>query len=245
MVDRDLARTTLVPSMLPTSASSLNRPSSILPYVPTESGSPPGGRAKKRAPQKRILLSPHHEERILFAGSRRHLHAPRLRALLDPQSSMTSNGRISVIRASRPSLVTPAFARSMPSQSDSSSLLSLVFRFPRISTIRRSGRWLRSCDFRRRLPVATIALLGGPQRLWSFAGWLTKTSLASSRFEIAPIVSPAGSCVGRLSYCGQRDLLPVGQCAFDFLREESLVADLGERRIEYLVTESLDDHQIH
>ena len=110
---------------------------------------------------------------------------------------MSSNGNISVIRSSQPRRVTPAFARIMPSHSDESNFFILVFRFPRISTICKSGRTLSSWHFRRRLPVAMTAFAGRSRNVrCDFFELTMKTSCTSSLSSTAAMARPSGTKVG-------------------------------------------------
>ena len=122
--------------------------------------------------------------------------------------SMISNGRISVIRCAQPSRVTPALARIIPSQFDSSSFFIRVLRFPRISIICMSCRTLSTWHLRRRLPVAITAWRGRAMNNWfGLFGWPIKTSRTSSRSRTAPIARPSGIAVGTsLKLCTARSM---------------------------------------
>ena len=108
--------------------------------------------------------------------------------------SMRSGSKTSRMRASAPSRLSPAAARTIASYSPRSTLASRVSRLPRTGTRRRSDRRAASCTTRRRLAVPTTAPAGSAssegQRLE------TSASRGSSRSSTAASAKPCGSSIG-------------------------------------------------
>ena len=100
---------------------------------------------------------------------------------------------------------------------------------------RRSGRSARSCASRRRLEVPTTRARRQRRPGWR-SGCETKASRGSSRSSTAASTKPAGRSIGTsFSECTARCGAAVHQRRLEFLDEQALAADLGQRAVEDLV----------
>ena len=133
------------------------------------------------------------------------------------------------MRSARPSRISPAAASTMASYWPSSSLRSRVSRLPRSGSMCRSGRCgqqLHHAAQARRADARTLR-----QRPRATRSGSTRRRRAGLRARAPrPARSPSGSSIGTsLSECTARCARPSASAGLEFLDEQALAADLGQR----------------